>query len=311
MTALGVLETMTDRLLSMQNRDGGWPASIGGASSTEATATSVMALSAAGRASLRPRVNDGLVWLTRAQNADGGWPPTLAVRESSWSTGIAVIAFANLVPTSDVTVRGSQWLINQEGASFGWVGRMLWKLFAQVRTTELDPDLKGWPWIPGAFSWVEPTALGLIALKKLRRLRSEPKVADRINDGELMIYDRMCQGGGWNYGNSKTLGEVLQPFPDTTALALLALADHRQREANQQGLTVLRRTAAHARSGLALALAIVCLDEYRFDASRFRAQLAAIYDDTRFFGKTRSVALGVLALAGGARMFQVSHADPT
>jgi hypothetical protein len=304
------MSELTDALLAAQNRDGGWGASAGGSSSTEATAIGVMAIAAVGRDSLRPRVDDGLSWLGRVQKADGGWAPTPAVESSSWSTAPAVIAFANLAPTADAGVRGWQWLVEHEGAGLGWLGWVLWKLFARMRVTELNPDLKGWPWIPGAFSWVEPTALGLIALKKLRPARGNAKAAGRIQQGELMIYDRMCEGGGWNYGNSKTLGEALQPFPDTTALALLALSDHRERPANQQSLEALQRTMRGVQSGLALALAILCLDVYGRDASAFRSQLAATYGETRFFGKTRSLALAVLALAGGAGMLRASHAQP-
>jgi hypothetical protein len=302
------MKAITEALLSAQNRDGGWGASAGSASSTEATATGAIALAAVSRASLRSRVDDGLAWLGAAQKADGGWSPTAAVEKSSWSTAAAVIAFANLAPTAEAARRGRQWLLAQEGAGFGWLGWILWKLFARMRVTELDPDLKGWPWIPGAFSWVEPTALGLIALKKLRVASSDTKAVGRIEQGERMIYDRMCQGGGWNYGNSKTLGEVLQPFPDTTALALLALADHRGRPANQQGVEALHRTLHEVRSGLALALAVLCLDVYGVNASTYRSQLSTLYQETRFFGKTRSIGLAVLALAGGAHMLSVTDA---
>jgi hypothetical protein len=304
-----VIEPIAGLLLAAQNRDGGWGPGASSPSSTEATAASVMAIGALGRPSLQGRVDDGLGWLTRTQNPDGGWSPTPAIRGSSWSTAPAVIAFANFSPASDAASRGWRWLVEHEGEGLGLIGRVLWKLFARFRVTELDPELKGWPWIPGAFSWVEPTALGLIALKKLRPSRVETKAAGRIQQGELMIYDRMCQGGGWNYGNSKTLGEALQPYPDTTALALLALADHRERPANQQSLDVLRRTAREVDSGLALALASLCLDVYGQDSSAFRTRLVAVFDETRFFGKTRSVALALLALSGGAEMLRVSHVD--
>lgn len=304
------MSELTDALLAAQNRDGGWGASSGSPSSTEATAAAVMAIAAVGRDSLRRRVEDGLSWLARVQKADGGWSPTPAVEGSSWTTGPAVIAFANLAPTSNAARRGWQWLVDHEGAGFGWLGWVVWKMFARMRVTELDPDLKGWPWIPGAFSWVEPMALGLIALKKLPPPRQDARAASRIQQGELMIYDRMCEGGGWNYGNSKTLGEVLQPFPDTTALALLALADHHERPANQQSLAVLERTIRGVQSGLALALAVLCLDVYNRDASSVRTQIAASYGETRFFGKTRSLALAVLALAGGASMLRVGRAQP-
>jgi hypothetical protein len=308
MTPGGAAASLAETLLAAQNRDGGWGASAGGNSSSEATAASMMAIAATGRDAQRARVDDAVAWLTRTQKTDGGWAPMPAVRESSWSTAPAVIALANLVPASDAAARGWRWLVEHEGAGLGWLGRIAWKLFSRVRVTDLDPELKGWPWIPGAFSWVEPTALGLIALKKLKPAGAETKVVERVRQGELMIYDRMCQGGGWNYGNSKTLGEMLQPYPDTTALALLALADHRDRDANRQGLDVLRRSAPEVGTGLALALSVLCFDVYGQDTAALRTQLASAYEATRFFGKTRSAAFALLALAGGAGMLRPSHA---
>jgi hypothetical protein len=302
------MKAITEALMLAQNRDGGWGASAGSPSSTEATSTAVMALAAVGRDTLRARIDDGLAWLGRSQKSDGGWSPKASVDKSSWSTASAVIAFANIAPMSEPARRGRQWLLAQEGAGFGWLGWALWKLFARMRVTELNPDLKGWPWIPGAFSWVEPTALGLIALKKLGVPPTDTKAVSRIEQGERMIYDRMCAGGGWNYGNSKTLGEALQPFPDTTALALLALADHRDRPANQQGLEALQRTTRDISSGLALALGVLCLDVYGVTTATYRARLSALYEETRFFGRVRSIGLCVLALAGGAPMLGVKSA---
>jgi hypothetical protein len=40
-----------------------------------------------------------------------------------------------------------------------------------------------------------------------------------------MILDRACPHGGWNAGNSVVFGVELDPHPDFTAMALLALAN--------------------------------------------------------------------------------------
>ena len=55
----------------------------------------------------------------------------------------------------------------------------------------------------------------------------------------MLIYDRMCESGGWNYGNSQVLGETLWPYPDVTAIALIALRDRATSEANQKSLHAL------------------------------------------------------------------------
>jgi hypothetical protein len=80
-----------------------------------------------------------------------------------------------------------------------------------------DPAHLGWPWTPGTFGWVEPTAWAVLAL---RRYRPGSAV---LGDGIAVLRDRECRGGGWNYGNPVAFGEVLPPFGQTTALGLLAV----------------------------------------------------------------------------------------
>ena len=64
-------------------------------------------------------------------------------------------------------------------------------------------------------------------------------MSKELGRGEMLVYDRMCENGGWNYGNSKVLGEALWPYPDVTAVALIALQDRAASEANQKSLRAL------------------------------------------------------------------------
>jgi hypothetical protein len=72
---------------------------------------------------------------------------------------------------------------------------------------------------------VEPTSWALLALKRMRGALPRRRTEDRIEEAHRLLADRMCRGGGWNYGNKAILGFDLDPYPDTTALALLALQD--------------------------------------------------------------------------------------
>jgi hypothetical protein len=76
----------------------------------------------------------------------------------------------------------------------------------------MDPYVPGWSWTAGAFSWVEPTAYALLALKKLRAGLPAAQTEKRLQQGERLLYDRMCVDGGWNYGNAHVLGEAVPPF---------------------------------------------------------------------------------------------------
>jgi hypothetical protein len=123
-----------------------------------------------------------------------------------------------------------------------------------------------------------------------------------------MILDRMCDGGGWNYGNSIVLGEELEPFPDTTALALMALHHLERNEAIRQSLERLDGMLQSNDSGLTLSLAILCYRLYGKDSSPLAARLEQRFEATRFLGETRTLALAALALADTHPFDTADHA---
>src|SRR5262249_53884905 len=78
--------------------------------------------------------------------------------------------------------------------------------------------LIGWPWAEGNFSWVEPTAWAVLALRRLGQGGQA-----RVKEGQDLLLDRVLDKGGVNYGNRRVLGLFLEPIPTPTALALIAL----------------------------------------------------------------------------------------
>ncbi len=302
---MSAIDSLIGDLAAAQNRDGGWGAAKGRVSDTEATSLVTLALRAVAKTSPARQVGDGVGWLIGRQNADGGWAPKAPLRESSWTTALATLVLGNLEPGRQAALRGATWLIREEGQRFGWLAWAMFRLFPRLRRTELDPDLKGWPWMSRAFSWVEPTAYAVMALKKLGPSIHDSRVQERIRQGELLIYDRMCQGGGWNYGNTRVLGENLGPYPDTTALALIALQDHPDREANRRSLEALRRMLDRVDSGLALGWSALCFALYGAETAALRERLVLEYEATQFLGRTRPLALALLALADGSSAFRV------
>src|SRR6266446_345145 len=192
-----------------------------------------MALKCLEREAFVGPMTKGLRWLLQHQKDDGSWSLSDASKQSSWTTPIAVLALLSFEDQREHALRAAQWILTQEGRKPSWVTSLLVWLSLVKKMRELDPYLSGWSWTAGAFSWVEPTSYSLMALKKLEPMLVGTNVEARIQQGEMLIYDRMCQGGGWNYGNSKVLGEALWPYPDVTAVALIALQDRRASEANQ------------------------------------------------------------------------------
>ena len=120
-----------------------------------------------------------------------------------------------------------------------------------------------------------------------------------------MIYDRMCKGGGWNYGNSKVLDYALWPYPDITAVALIALQDRAGEQANQESLQALRKTADEANSGLAASWAAVCLNLYGQDTTDWQKRVEKRFRETGFLGETKTLALALLALNGKSNPFRI------
>jgi hypothetical protein len=202
-------------LKQRQNRDGGWPYVRGG-SWTEPTAYAVLALLAEGETGTAGR---GLEWLRAAQRSDGGFPPQPGVDHSGWAT-----AAAALVPPARLGVRAHagaiEWLLRSCGQESTLSYRMRqWLLGNSVA----DYRYAGWAWAPGAAAWVGPTALAIVALEKERMRRPSAEIVGRVASGRRFLLNRMCAGGGWNYGNARVLGEELRPYPETTGMALAAL----------------------------------------------------------------------------------------
>ena len=294
------------RLLSdQQNSDGGWGAVRGKGSNTESTAFAVMALESTQRKDLTSRVQLGLNWLSRHQNGDGSWRLNDLTPSGSWSTAAAMLCLSSFSEQRSRAVKAAQWALIQEGNSLGWLGSLILWFTGQKDINKINMDLKGWPWASGSFSWVEPTSYFLIGLKRLRPVLDGTNVKDRIRQGELMIYDRVCEEGGWNYGNSKVYGEALWPYPDITALALIALQDHPDAQANRKSLETLEKALNNTGSGLALSWSIICFKLYGRNISEWRQRLVESFEKTAFLGETKTLALAVLALADAPQFFRI------
>jgi len=293
-----------EQLVASQNRDGGWGAQEGRASSTEITALATLALGHLDTPGSRASGAHGLRWLAARQHDDGGWPVSARLDDGSWATALAVLALDALGREPARAVRGARWLLRRTPRTLGVATSLLYRFAPSTLAVRLNPDLKGWAWTADAASFVEPTCYALLALKRVRRHLPGAVVADRIDEAERMVYDRMCRDGGWNYGNSTVLEAELWPYADVTAIALLALADHPQREPNQKSLRALRGMLQQVDSGLSVAWATLCFAAYGEDVAPWRGRLVERYARTAFLGETKAVALALLALSGGAEVFR-------
>jgi hypothetical protein len=300
-----MIDQVTNALIALQNPDGGWGAIQGRRSNTEATSLAVSALKSLDQQSGNDRVIRGTTWLTERQNPDGSWRLNDVATGGSWTTALAIIALSAFPEHKKRVLEAARWLLVQEGSKPGILAILILWATGRSNINRVNRDLVGWSWVPHSFSWVEPTSYALTALKKVRASLDAETVNERIQQGEAMIYDRMCKGGGWNYGNSKVLDYALWPYPDTTAVALIALQDRAGDQANQESLQALRKTADEANSGLAASWAAICLSLYGQDAADWQKRVEKRFRETGFLGETKTLALALLALNGKADPFRI------
>jgi hypothetical protein len=250
------LESPPAILKATQNPDGGWGYFPGKPSWLEPTAYALLALAGERGGAVDRGWNLVRSW----QRRDGAFRPCAAVDEPHWSTSL-VLTLGCVTGILDETFqRGLSWLLSSAGAE----GRPFFRMAHWLRPSivEFDPSLAGWPWEVGASSFVEPTAHALLALRCAERRVHRPDLAGRIAMSERMLLDRRCRDGGWNFGNRRVLGVDLRSYPETTALALMALDGH---AAVQWGAALdgVDRAWQKTRSPMARAWLSSCLLMYR------------------------------------------------
>ncbi len=264
-------------LLRVRNTDGGWGYYAGKASRLEPTCWALLALgSAVDDAALRNwPLKDGLL-------IDPNSPTP--------NFGFHGLALLTLLARRVEHVASNRRLIAAIESSKGV------KLPDREALRQRN-DLQAWSWTEGTFSWIEPTAWCLIALKKARSL-SLAVDATRVADGDSVLFDRCCARGGWNYGNSNVLGKELAPYVSTTALGLLALQDHRSHTAVERSLQLLQNDWNSEQSGLALGLSAVAMRRFGLKGEGVLAALNESAATILDLGNLHVIGVALHALAG-------------
>ena len=196
------------QLSERQNADGGFAGQPGEASRPDSTAWAVVVLAAAGAGA--PALASARRSLAQAQLGDGRVPISPRHAATAWPTPLAVLAWQGDPAFAGPRKRALDFLTTFTGRH--------WKLEDRSVVAH-DPSILGWPWVEGTHSWIEPTSLGLMALTA-----GGLGDHDRAVQAQEMIMDRQLPSGGWNYGNTKIYGRELRPMPESTGVALNAVA---------------------------------------------------------------------------------------
>jgi len=205
-------------LLASRNADGGWPFQRG-ASWTEPTALALLALQSANHSSdARPLAAS---WLANQQSSDGGWPPCASVPTSTWVSSLTLMALAQERAYSSGCPKGAQWI-----SSHVYPDLPALEVFVQ-RSLGVSPSQApgSSPWFPGTAGWVSPTAFSILALSCWSSRFPDADLSKAIQRAQTYLLSRRCSDGGWNHGGSLQRSEESPSYPETTGLALLALAN--------------------------------------------------------------------------------------
>ncbi len=206
-------------LLEKRREDGGWPYRQG-ASWTEPTAFALLALQSAGYSG--QAVSDGQGWLCRNQNSDGGWAAAPSIGKSSSVTSAVLLAIPHSDLRSESGRSGLRWLIAQESAQPNLFSR--WGRWFTGNAAALDRE-GGVPWVPETSAWVIPTCMTVLALRRALRFAPNAEYNQRLQAARQFLLKRRLPDSGWNHGGYFAAHEHVASYPETTGLALLALAE--------------------------------------------------------------------------------------
>lgn len=221
--------------------------------------------------------------LAEAQLPDGRVPISPDDPQSFWPTSLAILAW-----TGDSAYRESQ----QKAIQF------------LRKTTGLhwqkEPDspfghdtfLAGWPWVELTHSWVEPTALSIIAVTT-NGSAGEPRVRQAVN----LLLDRQLADGGWNYGNTRVFGQELRPLAYSTGMALSALEGKVEAARVEKSLLYLEQEARRIRTPLSLSWAILGLAAWGRQPASTNRWLEECWAKQETFDQYQTTLVSLLLLA--------------
>ena len=233
-------------LLTRLRPDGGFSNQRGGPYRPDATAWAIIILS-----SIKPDMKcipPATARLIADQCEDGSLAISPDHPQAFWPTPLVILAGHCSSINGEPQHRAIKFLLSTTGRHWDRQGDDI----AQHNTA-----LKGWPWIAATHSWVEPTALAVIALSM-----TGYRIHSRVKEAVLMLMDRQLAHGGWNYGNTGVFGQELLPAPESTGAALHALTGHVARQDVQRSLDYLSKEVTRLRTPIALGWSLLALNSW-------------------------------------------------
>jgi hypothetical protein len=277
------MTALLERLRAIRNPDGGWPYYPGKTSRLEPTCWALLALQAAGE-------KVSLDVLRQWPRREGWFVDRSSDAVNVAFNGLAAFTLAALSAEPQLSSPVARALVSFKGEKY-----------PQSPHYRQNNSLQGWSWVSGTFSWIEPTAWAVLALKKLRV--SEARA--RIDEAERLFADRVCKGGGWNFGNSNVLGQELGPYVPTTALTLLSMSDRADTPYVRSSVEYLWNHHLDERSGSALGLSAIALGVYGRNTKGTAEALLHEWTRTTFVANSCTLAIVCCAMTEPHEVFRL------
>ena len=183
--------------------------------------------------------------LAEIQEQDGRVSIGIGYEEVFWPTALCTLAWSDSQAHDRHRTQGVSFLLRTTG-------------YHRSRDVDdqagHDPSILGWPWVGGTHSWIEPTSLAIIALRRNGR-KNERRVHQAID----MLLDRQLPSGGWNYGNPSAFGKELHPMPESTGAALVGLSGATSRTTVNLSLDYLLGVVRQLRTPVSVGWALLGL----------------------------------------------------
>lgn len=240
------LKDVEAALLARVRTDGGFSQQRGEPYRTDATAWAIITLSSIDAD--RTCIQTAMTQLTADQHEDGSISIAPDHPEAFWPTPLAILAWSCSSVDSEPRRRAIRFLLGTTGKH--WNKR-------PDEIAQHNPALNGWPWIAATHSWIEPTALSLIALS-VAGYQDHSRVKEAVH----MLMDRQLPHGGWNYGNTSVFGQELRPAPESTGAALHALTGHVARPDVQLSLDYLSKEITRLHTPISLGWGLLALNSW-------------------------------------------------
>ena len=179
-----------------------------GEAASEPTALAGLAMRANGNVDAARLAAD---WLRNHQSEEGSVGVSASQSTPCWPTSLAILLWQTMDDPDKYAApiaKGVEWALREKGTTQ-----------EHRPTIGHDTMLIGWSWAANTHSWLEPTAMFVMALKGLG-LSWHP----RTREGVRLLVDRLLPHGGCNCGNTIVLGQELLPHVQSTGIAMMALA---------------------------------------------------------------------------------------